>query len=179
MPSVIAACVVAGLRPDAGTVGVTAIDKRPVDGPVKVGRFGLYADVQADRLNHGGEDKAVYVYGEDDAAYWSAELGRELPAGFFGENLRIEGIDPNAALIGERWRIGDSLELEVTGPRHPCQTFARWVGPEHERGWVKRFTQAGRVGAYFRVVRPGRVQAGDAIEVLSRPADAITVRDAL
>lgn len=178
MPSVIAACVVAELRADAGTVGVTAIDKRPIDGPIKVGPWGLYADVQADRLNHGGHDKAVYVYSEEDAAFWSAELGRDLAPGFFGENLRIEGLDPNDARIGERWRIG-TVELEVTGPRRPCQTFARWVGPENERGWVKRFTREARVGAYLRVIHGGQVAAGDPIEVLSVPDVAPTVRESI
>jgi MOSC domain-containing protein YiiM len=176
MPSVLAACVVAELRHDAGTVGITAIDKRPVDGPIKVGPWGLYADVQADRHNHGGHDKAVYVYGQDDAAFWSAELGRDLALGFFGENLRIEGLDPNEARVGERWRIG-TVELEVTGPRRPCQTFARWVGPENERGWVKRFSREARVGAYFRVLKPGHVAAGDEIEILHVPLDAPTVRE--
>ena len=36
MATLLAPCVVSALRPDAGTVGITAIDKRPVDGAVKV-----------------------------------------------------------------------------------------------------------------------------------------------
>ena len=168
----LAVCVVAGLRVDPGTVGVTAIDKRPVSGPVRVGSYGVYADVQADRKHHGGLDKAVYAYAQEDAAYWEEQLGRDLLPGFFGENLRIEGLDVNAARIGERWRIGDRVEVEVTMPRTPCQTFARWVGGEDERGWVKRFSTARRLGPYLRVVRTGTVQAGDTISVLYRPDDA-------
>ncbi|HEX3491315.1 MAG TPA: MOSC domain-containing protein [Streptosporangiaceae bacterium] len=45
----------------------------------------------------------------------------------------------NEALIGERWRIGADLLLEVSCPRIPCGTFQGWMG---RRGWVKRFTQA-------------------------------------
>jgi MOSC domain-containing protein YiiM len=127
-------CVVDQLLPDAGNVGVTAIDKRPVAGPVKAGPYGLYADVQADRKHHGGLDKAIYVYTDDDARYWAAQLGRDLPAGWFGENLRVRGIDASGARIGERWRIGETLEVQVTRPRIPCQTFARWVGGDEERG---------------------------------------------
>lgn len=178
MPSVLAVCVVHQLLPDAGTVGVTAHDKRPVDRAVRVGPFGLRSDVQADRKHHGGLDQAVYVYSQDDADYWSAQLGRELSPGFFGENLRIAGIDPNNARVGERWRVG-TVELEATYAREPCQTFARWVGGDDQRGWVKRFAAAGRFGTYFRVVKAGEVRAGDEIVVLSSPDEAIAVRDTM
>ncbi|GAA5028923.1 MOSC domain-containing protein [Microbacterium fluvii] len=172
MPRLLAVCVVRQLLPDAGTIGVTAIDKQPVEGAVKIGPYGVYADVQADRKHHGGLDKALYAYAQEDAAHWEGELGRELPPGFFGENLRTEGIDVNAALIGERWRIGDRVEVEVTMPRTPCQTFARWVGGPDERGWVKRFSAERRLGPYLRVVTGGRVRAGDEIVVVHRPEGA-------
>jgi len=179
VPSILAVCVVHTLRQDAGPVGVTAIDKRAVDGPVRVGQYGLRADVQADRKHHGGEDKAVYAYGQDDAEHWERELGRDLPPGWFGENLRVAGLDPNAARIGERWRVGDDVVLEVTAPRVPCATFARWVGGDDERGWVRRFHEAGRVGAYLRVVRRGSVAAGDPVVVELTAPQAPTVRDVL
>lgn len=177
MPRLVAVCAVRQLRPDAGAVGVTAIDKGPVDGAVRIGAYGVYADVQADRKHHGGLDKALYAYAAEDAAYWEGELGRPLPPGFFGENLRTEGIDVNAALIGERWRIGDRVEVEVTMPRTPCQTFARWVGGDDERGWVRRFSDERRLGPYLRVVTTGRVRAGDEIAVVHRPAGAPTILD--
>lgn len=172
---VIAVCAVHQLRPDAGTIGTTAIDKRAVTGEVRVGAYGVYADVQADRKNHGGLDKAVYAYSQEDADYWASELGRELPPGWFGENLRVEGIDVNAARVGEQWRIGSKVVVEVTMPRSPCQTFARWVGGEDERGWVKRFAGVGRLGPYLRVVTTGRVQAGDEITVVHRQDAAPTI----
>lgn len=175
MPHLVAACVVNALRPDAGTVGITAIDKHPVTGAVKVGRLGLYADVQADRKNHGGDDKAVYAYAQEDADFWSAQLGRPLAPGWFGENLRVSGLDVSNARVGERWRIGDSVELEVTMPRSPCATFARWVGGADERGWVKRFATEGRLGAYLRVIRTGSVSPGHQIELLGGPVDAPTI----
>ena len=175
MARLVAVCAVHQLLPDAGTIGVTAIDKRAVDGPVKIGPYGVYADVQADRKHHGGLDKALYVYAEEDAVYWEGQLGRELAPGFFGENLRTEGLDVNAARIGEIWRIGDRVRVEVTLPRTPCQTFARWVGGDDARGWVKRFSDARRLGPYLRVLDRGRVQAGDEIVVEHRPEDAPTI----
>ncbi|GAA1850224.1 MOSC domain-containing protein [Microbacterium koreense] len=177
MPRLVAVCAVNRLRSDAGAVGVTAIDKVVVDGAVKIGSYGVYADVQADRKHHGGLDKALYAYGEEDAAYWAEQLGRDLPPGWFGENLRTEGIDVNAALVGERWRIGDRVEVEVTMPRTPCQTFARWVGGADERGWVRRFSEERRLGPYLRVLVTGRVAADDEITVTHRPEGAPTILD--
>lgn len=177
MPHLLAVCVVRRLLPDAGPVGVTAIDKGPVDGSVRVGAYGVYADVQADRKHHGGLDKALYAYAQEDAEFWQGELRRELPPGWFGENLRVAGLDVNGARVGERWRIGSRVEVEVTQPRTPCQTFARWVGGDDERGWVKRFSDARRLGPYLRVVTPGRVAAGDPIEVTHRPEGAPTILD--
>jgi MOSC domain-containing protein YiiM len=169
MPSLLAACVVHQLRPDSGTYGVTAIDKRPLDGPVKVNRYGLRSDVQADRKHHGGIDQAIYAYSQSDADFWAAELGRPLAPGWFGENLRVDGIDLREAREGDRWRIGDRVVAEVTHAREPCATFARWVGStvdrESERGWVRRFGAEGRLGAYLRVVTVGQLAAGDSIEV--------------
>lgn len=176
MATLLAVCAVHALLPDAGTFGVTAIDKRPVEGAVKIGPYGVYADVQADRKHHGGLDKALYAYAQEDARYWESELARDMPPGFFGENLRTEGIDVNVARVGEVWRIGDTVRVEVTLPRTPCQTFARRMGAD-ERGWVRRFSDARRLGPYLRVRKSGRVRAGDEIVVESVPEGAPTILD--
>jgi MOSC domain-containing protein YiiM len=170
--AVLAVCRVHQLLADAGSVGVTAIDKRAVDGPVRVHKLGLRGDVQASRVHHGGEDQALYAYSQDDADYWIGELQRELPPGFFGENLRITGINATNAVIGERWKIGLDVVVEVTSPRTPCATFQRRMD---EPQWVKRFADAGRVGTYLRVVRTGSIQAGDHIHRIFVPSHGVTI----
>ena len=184
MPQLLSVCVVNALRADAGSVGVTAIDKRPSEGSIRIGRYGVRGDIQADREHHGGLGAAVYAYSDTDAAWWGEQLGHELAPGWFGENLRVAGIDVSGARIGERWRVGageDAVELEVTGPRRPCQTFARWVastlGEGMDRGWVKRFQAAERPGAYLQVVKTGAVSAGDPVEVMFCPSDAPTIAE--
>ena len=162
------------------TMKLTGIDKRPVEGPVMVkaprakgmGMVGLAGDRVYDVREHGGPDKAVYAYAREDMDFWAAELGLTLPSGVFGENLTTEGADANGALIGERWRIGPALVLEATGPRVPCGTFQGWLA---QAGWIKRFALAGRPGAYFRVIEPGEIQAGDEIEIVHRPDHDVTV----
>jgi MOSC domain-containing protein YiiM len=152
----------------------TAIDKRPRVGRVAVTTLGLDGDTQADRLHHGGVDQALYAYSEQDAAHWEGELGRALPPGRFGENLRVADLDVSAALVGERWAIGPEVEVVVTAPRIPCRTLAGfWDVPDI----VERFLAAGRSGAYLRVVRGGTVAAGDPVVVRSRPAHDVTVAE--
>jgi len=172
MAEILAVCRVEQLRSDSGAIGVTAIDKKPVERRLRVRPLGLYGDVQADRKHHGGLTKALYAYAEEDAAFWAQSLGRDIPAGLFGENLRTAGVDVNGAEIGERWAIGDELVVEVTCPRTPCATFQRRM---REPQWVKRFAEEGRVGAYLSVVKSGSVGARDDIRILSRPGHGVTV----
>jgi len=96
-----------------------------------------------------------------------------IPAGRFGENLTTEGIDVNAALIGERWKIG-SVILEVSQPRIPCRVFA---GFWKRATLIKDFTQAGRPGTYLRIIQEGSAQAGESIEVIHKPNHDISISD--
>ena len=99
------------------------------------------------------------------------QLGRELPPGWFGENLTLIGLDPREARIGERWRVGTAL-VEVSEPRQPCSKLGSKMGDQR---FVKAFAKAMRLGAYLRIVAPGSVEAGDAIEVVERPDHDVTI----
>jgi MOSC domain-containing protein YiiM len=152
----------------------SGIDKKPVGGRVQVLELGLDGDVQVNRKHHGGEGQAVYAYAQEDADFWVAELGRELPPGRFGENLRTVGVDLRKAVLGDRWRVG-TAQLEVTAWRIPCANFARfWDVPD----LVKRFSAHGATGAYLRVLETGDIGTGDDIEVVFRPDHGLTVETA-
>ncbi|MEV4112450.1 MOSC domain-containing protein [Nonomuraea sp. NPDC049695] len=161
-------------------LSATGIDKRPVDGPVAVsapgpkgtGAVGLAGDRVYDVKHHGGPDQAVYAYAREDHDGWQDELGRPLANGAFGENLTTFGLDVNGALIGERWRIGSKVVLEVSCPRIPCATFQGWLERD---GWIKQFTQAALPGAYLRVTEPGDIRTGDPIEIVHQPGHNVTV----
>ena len=49
---------------------------------------------------HGGNSQALYACGGEELDDWEARLERDLPNGFFGENLTTRGIDVNEARLG-------------------------------------------------------------------------------
>mgnify|MGYP000013966232 CR=1 FL=1 len=163
------------------TTGTTGIDKRPQDGAVEVrdpGQkhgglgSGLVGDFLGDQKHHGGQSQALYAFEREDLDRWMERLGRDLPNGFFGENLTTRGLDVNGARLGEIWRIGDTVEVQVTSPRIPCNTFRGWVG---EKGWLRTFTLDARPGAYLRILTPGFIAAGDPATVIHRPEHDVTI----
>ncbi|MHB1614508.1 MAG: MOSC domain-containing protein [Actinomycetes bacterium] len=138
-----------------------------------VGTLGLDGDEQADHRHHGGPDKAVYAYAEEDLDWWATQLGRTLAPGAFGENLTTRGVAVTGAVVGQHWRIGPVV-LEVAQPRIPCSVFAAWMD---QPAWVRRFTVAARPGAYLRVVVGGVIQAGDQVELVRDPDHRVTISE--
>jgi MOSC domain-containing protein YiiM len=157
----------------------TGIDKRPVGQPVQIRRLGLDGDSICDTVNHGGVDQAVYAYASEDTEWWQEQLADELSfrlgPGSLGENLTLRGVDVTNAVIGERWQVGGAI-LQVSAPRQPCSTFASYWNVDR---LSKRFVQAGRPGAYLRVLTEGAVAAGDEVRVLDRPSHGLTVAQTL
>jgi MOSC domain-containing protein YiiM len=155
---------------------MTGIEKHPVEGRVRITTYGVEGNACADTLNHGDEFMRVYAYATEDYRWWEAELGASLPVGHFAEQLTTEGIDLNAALVGETWRVGTAV-LQIAHVRTPCQTFKGWMGHTgHDNtAWVRRFALAGRPGPYFRVLEEGTVAAGDQVVVLERPDHDVSV----
>ena len=154
-----------------GRAVMSAIGKVPVSGRVRVAGVNVAGDDQADRRVHGGPDKAVYAYASEDTAWWSARLARPLGPGAFGENLTVAGVDVTGAVVGERWRIG-SVELQVCQPRLPCYKLGLRFGDPQ---MLKLFAQAGRPGAYLRILAEGELEAGDQVDISDRPSHGVTV----
>lgn len=154
----------------------TGIFKTPIDTRVDVGVEGIALDIQVDRKNHGGADKALYAYGLENLAFWAAERGDSayLP-GHMGENLTIEGLDDHAIHLGDRFRIGTTL-LEVTQPRVPCFKLGVRMG---DGKFVGQFLKSGRTGFYLRVLEVGSLGAGDRVERTSTDPAKISIPDAM
>lgn len=140
----------------------SGIMKQPAAGDVRIDRLNVEGDEQADHVNHGGEEKAVYGFGWQHYAYWSRVLDRrDLTAGFFGENLTIDGLDEGELHVGDRLLVG-SVVLQITQPRVPCFKLGVKSGQEQ---LPRQFAWHGLTGMYFRVLETGTVAAGDSVSV--------------
>ena len=161
----------------------TGIAKRPATEPVEVRDpgpkhgglgSGLVGDAIGDRQHHGGDSQAVYAFAREELDHFEGVLGRRLENGSFGENLTTVGLVVSDAVVGERWRVGATLVLQVTAPRIPCSTFRAHIAA---KGWLRTFTLENRSGTYLSVVTPGPVAAGDNIEVIHRPDHGVRSSD--
>ncbi|MFK5923098.1 MAG: MOSC domain-containing protein [Verrucomicrobiota bacterium] len=155
----------------------TGIFKIPASGQVTVNVVGLYDDGQADLSVHGGPDKAVYLFPHEHYAYFADLLHRpakDLPYGQFGENLSTIGLFENEVMIGDRFRIGGQLELEVSHPRVPCFKLGIILqAPQILHPFLKSL----KTGFYLRVIETGSIQAGDEIVQSHREKNSLSVAD--
>ena len=152
----------------------TGIFKEPVEGPVTLRTLNLDGDRQADLSVHGGPSNAAYVFLVEHYEHRRRELPKmKLPWGMFGENLTAQWSGEDALNIGDRFRVG-SAEVMVTEPRLPCYKLGVKFGREDI---IKRFLASGRTGFYVAVVREGKVEAGDAVELIERDRHGVTVAD--
>ncbi len=146
----------------------SAIAKHPIAGRIKITPLGLVGDFQADRLHHGGPDKALHHYPAEHYAAWRSEQPNRsalFQPGGFGENLSTLGICENAICLGDRFRLGSAL-VQVSQGRQPCSKLnQRFAIPD----MLERVLGNGRTGWYYRVLEPGETGVGDSLTLLERP----------
>jgi MOSC domain-containing protein YiiM len=149
------------------------LPKRAVHGPVMLSGVSVEGDRCRNLIYHGGPKKAVLMA--------SAELIDELAArgfpvcyGAIGETLTVSGLDPHMWRSGQRYRIGHEAVIELTTLRTPCANLDVY-GPAIKYELYDAQCKAGNIasplwahgGIYARVIRPGMIQAGDAVELES------------
>ena len=157
-----------------GKTVYTGVWKHPVEGRAMVRRLNIDGDGQGDTQGHGGEQRAVLVYQLESYDHWQRHFGRDdFGYGQFGENLTVDGLSDDEVCIGDRYRIGEA-EFEVTQPRVTCYRVGLRLGePELPSLLVSHH----RPGFYMRVIREGRVQAGDQIVKTTSGPGSLTVAD--
>jgi MOSC domain-containing protein YiiM len=154
---------------------MTAIGKKPAEGPRRVHPLGIEGDEQADPSVHGGIGKAVYAYPIEHYAFWQTVRAQArvalwdavLPPGSMGENLTLSGLLETQAWVGDVLRFPD-CELAIHEPRFPCFKFNAAMG----------FNQAAKLmwsnawcGFYLAVRVPGTIEAGQGFEVIPGPRE--------
>lgn len=86
--------------------------------------------------------------------------GAKVSPGSFAENITTQGINLIELSVGNRLKLGESVELEITQFGKQC----------HNRCEI--FEQVGdcimpREGVFAKVIKAGSINAGDAIEVIT------------
>lgn len=151
----------------------SAIFKDAVEGPIQVGKTGLTGNEVSDTKNHGGPEKAVFAYSQENYVYWQNEFGdSEMGPGGMGENFFLENMTEDKVCIGDTYQIGDAV-VQVSQPRQPCWKPAR-------RFKIKTLAlliqNTGRTGWYFRVLNEGLVEEGQTFTLLERPYSQWTIQ---
>ena len=153
----------------AGRPWRSAIAKAEATGPVRADREGINGDQVADRRHHGGPQQALLAYAASHYDLWRAE-GIDLPIGSFGENLVMEGATDQDVCVGDVWAAG-AVRLQVSQPRQPCATLARYLA---SASVVERVWETGRGGWYLRILVGGPLVPGP-MELLEHPHPGWTV----
>lgn len=141
---------------------------------VWAGKLGLNGDEVADKVHHGGEEKAIFANSYENYKEWSEFLGKEMPFGALAENLTISGLHESNVCLGDIYKIGDAT-LQVSQPRKPCWKIAkRW----NNQKFTHEIYTTGLTGWYYRVIEEGFLGAGDEVVLLSREAEQVSILDA-
>jgi MOSC domain-containing protein YiiM len=98
-----------------------------------------------------------------------------MPYGGFGENFTVSSLTEDTVCIGDVFRVGNTVIVQVSEPRGPCWKLARRLDV---KDIVVRVNQTGFSGWYFRVLQEGAVSAGMDLILIERSYPEWTVTSA-
>jgi len=125
---------------------------------------GVRGDKQRDKRFHGGPTRAVSLYALERIEALCAE-GHPIAPGSTGENLTVAGLYWGTVQVGDRLRVGEWVELQITGYAAPCSN----IEASFTDGTFKRISEKLHPGwgrLYASVLVTGQVRAGDLVEHL-------------
>jgi len=136
------------------------VPKRNVASAIEVTTNGLAGDRQRDLRFHGGPDRAVCLFSQEQIDALRNE-GHPIDRGTTGENLTLSGLNWSFVRPGARLTVGE-VTLEVTAPAHPCRNIAgSFADGDFSRISAKIHPGRGRM--YARVLTPGTIRPGDPV----------------
>ena len=143
------------------------VPKRPVVAALLTA-LGVAGDRQLDLKHHGGPERAVCLFSQEQIAALAAE-GHPIVPGSTGENLTSAGLAWDRLRVGERLAIGDGIVLEISGPAPPCSTIAAsFTNGEFTR--ISEKLHPGWSRLYARVLVEGLVREGALVRRLDGAA---------
>ena len=161
-----------GARPASKTGTVVAVCMRKEKGVPKhpqsevvIGEYGVEGDYHAGpmRTRSNGDvepnRRHITLVAKEVFDDLNRELGTDIPAGGFGENLLVQGLgDLSDIKEGAVLSFSSGVELEVTGQNDPCKNLMVYHNQVPKRAY-------GRRGLLTIVRMTGRLKPGDSISV--------------
>lgn len=148
----------------------TALKKSPVNESY-IHKLGFSGDEQAEKIIHGGIDKAVCIYPSEHYQYWENSLNKKMPVGSFGENLTVKGMLEKNICIGDIFQIGEVI-LQITQPRQPCFKLT-FIHNIPKMSYLAQNT--GFTGYYARVLKEGNININDKIILIEKNSKNISI----
>lgn len=153
----------------------TAIDKQAVNTSLYLSFDGLAGDECADKLHHGGLERALHQYPAEHYAYWQEKYNTDnaWQAAGMGENISSTGMTEQTVYLGDRYQWGEAI-IEVSQPRSPCFKLNKRWGIENLSVDMQ---DVSRSGWLYRVIQPGMVSVDEPLELIVRVDNAMTITE--
>ena len=157
-----------------GKTWKTGIFKKEQSHFIAITKTGVYNDTVVDKKHHGGEHMAVYGFSKNHYAFFKNHYPNiAFYNGIFGENLTVENLDETKIKIGDTFKIGSAI-LQVSQPRLPCKTLNAVFKSDNI---IKLFLNSTFSGAYFRVLKEGKIYKNDKVFLLDRANNSATLSE--
>ena len=139
--------------------------------------LGLEGDRQAHPQFHGGPKQALLLISAEVIDQLKEE-GFPLFYGALGENITTRRLDHNAFRVGQQFRIGPEVWIEITKMRAPCNQLDVYGAGRIQRAIYDKYVKAGNPeaphwgmsGVYASIVKTGSIRVGDAITLIGEVA---------
>lgn len=124
-------------------------------------------------------DAPVYAFFTHHYDYWKNKLGvteQTWNWGHWGENITFrtdQYMDEHHFNLGDLWKVGDEVILQVCGARVPCFKLAWRCGQKDK--WLKELADTGFSGVYLRIINGGSIAPGDRAELIRKNDKSPTV----
>lgn len=155
-----------------GKEETTGIYKKPTNKPICLTENDVKGDEVTDRVHHGGEFKACYMFSAEQYPYWKNLYPHlDWTWGMFGENLTASDFDETKVFLGDIYKVGDAL-VRISQYREPCYKLGHKFGTQHV---IKQFIQHGFGGTYLSILEKGSVNISDVFTLVERPEKTLSV----
>ena len=139
------------------------VPKLPI-AEASINTLGIESDYQRDRRHHGGPERALCLYSLEEIARLQAE-GHPIYPGAAGENVTLEGINLAALTPGARLRLGDEVEIEMTGYAAPCKNITECFA-DGDFTRISEKLHPGKSRVYARILRTGVIRTDDPVVLM-------------